>query len=79
MLYEWKINGSIVYEDGMYEIATEEVNNDDLWEVLTYKVGTRGFDWLWRNLSDEARLEIFDTAVQNYCDIYFTEIEIEEE
>ena len=77
MLYQWEIDGSIVSEEEMYNIATVEVGGDNLWEVLSCKVDEHGFDWLWRNLSEDARLEIFDAAVDNYCDIYFTEVEIE--
>ena len=71
MLYEWEIDGSVVSEDRMHEIAAEEVNNDNLWDALRCKVDEHGFDWLWRNLDDDVRLEIFDAAVADYCAVYF--------
>lgn len=81
MLYRWENDGSIVSEEEMYNIATTEVGGDNLWKVLSSKVDEYGFEWLWRNLSEDARLEIFDAAVTDYCYIYFTEVEneIEEE
>jgi hypothetical protein len=79
MLYEWEFDGSIVSEEGKYDIAKDEVDGDDLWVVVSDKVDEQGFVWLWKNLSEDARFEIFYTAVENYCDIYFTEVEDEEE
>ena len=77
MLYEWEVDSSVVSEEVMIEIAQNEIDDDDLWESLKYQIENRGFDWLWRNLSENARVEILDLAVGNYCDVYFTEVEDE--
>lgn len=77
MLYEWEVDGSVVSEEEVIEIAQNEISDDDLWRVLSCKVDEHGFDWLWRNLSEEARFEIFDEAVADYCGMYFIEVEDE--
>lgn len=75
MLYKYEPNNSVVSREEMYEIAAHEIDGDDLWRALMYEIGEHGFNWLWKNLSEMARVEISDVAMNNYCDMCFTEVE----
>ena len=79
MSYKYETDNSVVSREEMYEIAAHEIDGDDLWNALMYEIDENGFEWLWKNLSEMARVEIFDVAMNNYCDMYFTEMENEDD
>lgn len=79
MFYKYEIDNSVVSREEMYEIAEHEINDDDLLNALMYEIDVNGLDWIWKNLSDMVRVEVSDVAMNNYCDMYFTEVENEDD
>ena len=79
MFYKYEPDNSVVSREEMYEIAAHEIDGDDLWNAFMYEIDENGFEWLWKNLSDMARVEVSDVAMNNYCDVYFTEMENEDD
>lgn len=79
MFYKYEPDNSVVSREEMYEIAAHEIDGGDLWNAFMYEIDEHGFEWLWENLSDMARVEISDVAMNNYCDMCFTEMEDEDD
>lgn len=79
MFYKYELDDSVVSREEMYEIAEHEINDDDLLNALMYEIDVNGLDWIWKNLSDMVRVEVSDVAMSNYCDMYFTEVENEDD
>ena len=79
MFYKYETDNSVVSREEKYEIAAQEIDGDDLWDALMYEIDEHGFEWLWKNLSEVARVEIFDVAMNNYCDMCFIEMENEDD
>lgn len=78
MLYRWEIDNSLVDEETMMDIAVEEVDSEDLSNAINSKIECYGFEWIWNNLSEVARMAIFEDAVEEYCNSYFVAEEEED-
>ena len=73
--YEHLRDGSIYDEEDVREVAEENITYDDLEEALD----DFDFHWLWRNLTEEGRNELYDKAINIYQEEKFSSIEVEED
>jgi hypothetical protein len=73
--YEHLIDGSEYDEEDVRDVAAENITSDNLEEALDHF----DFYWLWRHLTEEGQEELYDKAIDNYLDEYFSIIEVEED
>ena len=73
--YEHLIDGSIYDEEEVRDVIAENIAMDHLEEAFDHF----DFDWLWRHLDEEGRMELFDKAIETYEEEYFSTVEVEED
>ena len=73
--YEHLIDGSIYDEEEVRDVIAENITTDHLEEAFDHF----DFDWLWRHLDEEGRMELFDKAIETYEEEYFSTVEVEED
>ena len=73
--YEHLIDGSVYDEEDVRDVAAENITMDNLEEALDHF----DFHWIWKNLNEEAQIELFDKAIETYEEEYFSTIEEEED
>lgn len=59
--------------------AVTKINSEDLYRVISSKIECYGFEWIWNNLSEVARMAAFEEAVEEYWDAYFVAEEEKDE
>lgn len=73
--YEYLRDGSVYNEEDVRDVAAENITYDNLEEALDYF----DFYWLWRNLTEEGRMELYNKAINIYQEENFSSIEVEED
>ena len=73
-MYRWDKDDELYTESEAWEIACEEVDETDMEEVLRQDFD---FEWIWKNLSEEAKIELSTRTADRYFHDYFTCVEEE--
>ena len=73
--YEHLVDGTEYDEEDVRDVAAESITNDDLENALDFF----DFHWLWKHLTEEGQMELYDKAIEIYQEEYFSEVEVEED
>lgn len=71
-MYRWDKDDELYTESEAWEIACEEVDKIDMEEVLRQEFD---FEWIWKHLSQYAKVELGARTANHYFYDYFTYVE----
>ena len=74
-MYRWDKDDELYTESEAWEIAREEVDYTEMEEVLQQDFD---FEWIWKHLSEEARIELGARSADRYFRDYFIYVDDEE-
>ena len=74
-MYRWDKDDELYTESEAWEIACEEVDEIDMEEVLRQEFD---FEWIWKHLSQDAKIELGARTTDRYFRNYFIYLDDEE-